>query len=375
MPKPVAVFCVTTPMSIPLFGKRFHLLVEAGIDLHIVVGEPITDSIPELPPEAQAHLVPMTRKISLGRDITALIKMVRLQRRLRPQLVAAATPKASLIGLLAARLTRVQLRVWEVWGAKWDLDTTPTGKLLRQVDRIVARNSTDIVAVSPSLKELLKREKVAEGASRVIGAGSTQGVDFGRFHPRPTPSSRREPTVGFVGRLSKDKGTQDAIEVAQLVRKSIPKLRMRFVGALDPTDPPPLSAIETMRKADWIEVTGWVSDTAPHFQEIDVLVFPSKREGLPNVLLEAAASGVPVVAYASTGTVDVVHNEITGILVKVGDTQTMATRVEQLLSDPDLHSGFAKAAQSRASERFRAQLIQRLWTDFYLELCLPQETN
>ena len=374
MTKPVAVFCVTTPVSIPLFGNRFHLLVEAGIDLHIVVGEAVTGSIPELPTEATLHVVPMTRTINPLGDITALAKMVKLQRSLRPKLVAAATPKASLIGLLAARLNRVPARVWEVWGAKWDRDDSRKGALLRRIDRIVAHSATEIIAVSPSLADLLMREGITSCTPQVLGAGSSKGVDTDRFHPDPSRQPCTPPTLGFVGRISKDKGIDDVLKVAQQLRPSIPELKLLLVGSVDPTDPPSPTTLEVINDADWVEVTGWVTDTAPFFRKMDVLIFPSRREGLPNVLIEAAASGVPVVAYAATGSIDAVRDEATGFLVDVGDTQAIASKAKKLLLDGNHLPALGKAAVRHASEHFRAEPINGLWVDHYLEMPLPDTT-
>ena len=374
MTKPIAVFCVTTPMSIPLFGNRFHLLVEAGIDVHIVVGETVTESIPELPIKATLHVVPMTRSINPLGDLTALAKMIKLQRSLRPRLIAAATPKASLIGLLAARLNRVPVRVWEVWGAKWDRDDSRKGALLRRIDRIVAHSATEIIAVSPSLAELLVLEGITACTPQVLGAGSSKGVDTDRFRPDPSRQPCTPPTIGFVGRISKDKGIDDVVGVAQQLRASIPGLTLLLVGSVDPTDPPSPTTLEVIDNAAWIEVTGWVSDTAPFFRKMDVLIFPSRREGLPNVLIEAAASGVPVVAYAATGSIDAVRDEATGFLVDVGDAQAIASKAEELLLDGNHLSALGKAAVRHASEHFRAELINELWVDHYVEMQLPDTT-
>lgn len=375
MTKPVAVFCITTPMSIPLFGNRFHLLVEAGIDLHIVVGETVTESIPELPTEATLHVVPMTRSINPLGDLTALARMIKLQRRLRPQLVAAATPKASLVGLLAARLNRVPVRVWEVWGAKWDRDDSRTGALLRRIDRIVAHSATEIIAVSPSLADLLMREGITSCTPKVLGAGSSKGVDTDRFHPDPSRQPCTPPTIGFVGRISKDKGIDDVVTVAQQLRGNIPGLNLLLVGSVDPTDPPNPTTLEVINDANWIEVTGWVTDTSHFFRKMDVLMFPSRREGLPNVLIEAAASGVPVVAYAATGSIDAVRDEATGFLVDVGDAQAIVVKAEKLLLDSNRLSAFGKAAVRHASEHFQAQLIGGLWVNYYLEMQVPDATR
>ena len=366
MTKPVALFCVTTPMSIQLFGNRFHLLVEAGVDLHIVVGETVTESIPELPTEATLHVVPMTRSINPLGDLTALAKMIKLQRRLRPQLVAAATPKASLVGLLAARINRVPVRVWEVWGAKWDGRTTIRNQALLRVDQIIARSSTTIAAVSHSLSELLLEQGIVKSQPEIIGHGSTKGIDIEKYRPTSRPDTSREPTIGFVGRISTDKGIETLIAVASSLRETLPELKVLLVGEVDSADPPSDEVMRVIDSASWIKKTGWVSNTAPYYAEMNLLVFPSLREGLPNVVMEAASSGIPVVAYDAVGTRDAVISGVTGYLALKHDRNEILTRARLLLGDPDKRLEMGQEARRFVSENFEAHCVTDLWAHYYL---------
>jgi len=368
MTRPVAVFCVTTPMSIPLFGNRFHLLVEAGIDLHIIVGEPITESIPELPTEAKVHVVPMTRSINPIGDLIALAKMVKLQRRLRPKLVAAATPKASLIGLLAARITRVPARVWEVWGARWDGPPTRITSLLMTIDRFIAGSSTRIVAVSQSLAELLATQRIGTGKPEVVGFGSTKGVDTDIFHPSIDQRSDRRPTIGFVGRLSTDKGIDDVITVARAARDKIPNLCLLLVGQLDRSDPPSPEVVSEIGSETWITCTGWVQDTSEYYRSMDLLLFPSIREGLPNVLLEALASGVPVVAFEVTGVIDVLRSSTNDYLLSPGDLRSMTAATLSLLQGRSRVRNRPSSGRAEIVQRFDRPMVERQWTKYYLGL-------
>ena len=371
MTQPVAIFCVTTPMSIPLFGNRLHLLVEAGIDLNIVVGEPITESIAELPTAAKVHVVPMTRSINLVGDLIALLRMVKLQRKLSPRLVAAATPKASLIGLLAARFNRVPVRVWEVWGAKWDGRKSPRNQALMLADRIIAGSANRIVAVSRSLSELLVEERIVRSQPEVIGNGSTKGVDTLRFCPASPSGEPKNPTIGFVGRISIDKGFETLIEVASALRESIPCLTLLLVGDIDAADPPSAAALRVIDHASWLRTTGWVLDTAPYYSEIDLLLFPSLREGLPNAVLEAASSGIPVVAYDAVGTRDSVVSGETGYLVPKGDREEMLNRTQELMLNPEIRQEMGRLARQFVTSHFDARDLSDLWINYYLRYFMP----
>lgn len=355
-------------MSIRLLGNRLHLLVEAGVDLHVLVGEPILKAIPELPSEVSLHVVPLKRGIDPLNDAAALIKTVRLLRRIRPQLVAAATPKASLITLLAARLNDVPVRVWEVWGAKWDGSRGKATRLLKELDRLIARSATSIASVSPSLADLLLNEGIVKAQPQTFGRGSTKGVDEHLYRPMRTTSSGHKPTLGFVGRISKDKGIDDLVASASSVRTKYPLLELVLVGEVDLADPPPQDTIQEIESASWIRKTGWVESTAPFYKDLDVVVFPSSREGLPNVILEAASCGIPSVAYDAVGTRDALVSGETGFLVPLGNRDELASRILQLLGSINTRREMGLRARGMIEQSFRQSHVEVTWTRYYLRL-------
>lgn len=366
MTEHVAIICVTTPMSIPLFGNRFHLLVEAGVDLHIVVGEPIIEPIAELPTAATVHVVPMTRSINPIGDLTALVRMVKLQRHLRPKLVAAATPKASLIGLLAARLNRVPVRAWEAWGAKWNGRNGFKNQALLRLDRVVAGSATNVAAVSHSLSQLLVEKQIVKQQPEVIGQGSTKGIDLEKYRPTSISDRRHNLTVGFVGRISNDKGVETLIAVSSLLRETLPGIELLLVGEIDSADPPSDELMRVIDSASWIKKTGWIPNTAPYYAEIDLLLFPSLREGLPNVVLEAASSGIPVVAYDAVGTRDAVISGETGYLAPMHDWHELHKRARTLMLDQDKRLEMGRQGRRFVTECFNAHRVTDLWTHYYL---------
>lgn len=368
MNKPVVVFALTTPVSIQLLGNRLHLLVEAGVDLHVLIGEPVVNEIPELPREAIVHVIPLKRGIDPLNDAFALTKTIRLLKRLRPNLVAAATPKASLITMLAARIVGVPVRVWEVWGAKWDGPPNEKKKMLIALDRLIGKSATDVMAVSPSLARLLQREEVVRTEPRIVGSGSTKGVDTEVFRPASPHEHSGSPTLGFVGRISRDKGISDVLELARVLRTHVPSLRLLLVGEVDATDPPLRDDLNAIANEDWIEKTGWIQDTSQYYREMNALIFPSVREGLPNVLLEASASAVPIVAYAATGSVDVIEDRVTGFLVSIGDQEGLRQQALRVLESSTLADQLGTDARVKASSKFEARKVQRLWNENYLSL-------
>jgi len=365
-PKTVLI-AVTAPISLTLFGNRLHLLVEEGIDLHLVTGEPITVPYPEIPQQASLHVVPMKRGIDPVGDAIALHTFIKLIARIQPSLVAAATPKASLIALLAARGKRIPVRIWEVWGARWDSRRGSLAYLLRKLDRLIAKSATQIFAVSDSLAALLVKGGITESRPTVVHHGSSHGVDTRRFFPRSESQADTPLTVGFVGRLSRDKGIEDLYAVLVSLRSRQTDFRMLLVGDVDEADPLPPALRQDIDASDWITLTGWVSDTSSYMREIDIFLFPSSREGLPNVLLEAAASGVPAIAYAATGSVDVIQDNETGLLVPSGDRERFLTAVERLIHEVALRNQMRTTARDLAVHRFNSTDVEKRWNRRYLD--------
>ena len=364
------LIAVTSPISLRLFGNRLHLLVSSGIDLHLVTGEPVSENFPEIPSSATLHVVEMKRNINPYGDLLALKRFAQLTRKIRPAMVAAATPKASLIAIVGARITRVPVRLWEAWGARWDRDTNRLNRILKLADRLVARNSSHIFAVSSSLARLMQESGITEERPRVIRFGSSHGVDTSHYVPNYTKSDDQSLTLGYVGRISQDKGIDDLYCVALELREQWPALRLLLVGEIDTSDPPPSRLVDSLINLPWVHHTGWVNDSAPYYQEMDIFLFPSFREGLPNAVLEADSSGLPVVAYQATGTVDAVEHGVNGLLVPLGDRGNLRDAVIEILNSSELRESFSSQSRLLATSKFDSTKVEAAWTNAYLKLLL-----
>lgn len=356
------VFGLTVPMSLSLLGHRMAALADLGWRVHVVIGEPVP---PEYTPDPRVtvHLIPTSREVSPIADARCLREWTRLLKSLSPTMVIGATPKAAFIAMLAARRAHVPIRVLESWGARWDGDSGPRALLVRQADRLAARCATVTIAVSDSLADLLVSSGVCRQRPTVLGFGGTKGVDLARFTPA-TQERTGPPVVGFVGRLAADKGINDLRTVMELVRTTVPDARLEYAGAQDSADPIDPATSGWLHHDLRNHGVGQVVDVPGYLQGIDVMCFPSHREGLPNAVIEAAACAVPVVAWDVTGVRDAVADGVTGYLVAPGDHAAMAARVLQLLQDPDLRSTMGAAARARAAERFDAVAVQRAFIAF-----------
>ncbi len=352
-----AVVGLTVASSAHLLGARLSLLADDGWEVYLVVGDSI--GLPaDLDSRVEVIQIRMRRSMDPLGDIVSLWRWWRLLRALRPNLVFAATPKAALLAMLSARGAGVPRRVFEVWGARWDRMTGFRATLLRWADRCASTAASCSVAVSPSLATLMVTGAVSRQEPIVMNHWGSRGVDLELFTPAVRTGEDRPPTIGFVGRVAADKGIDFLREVVALVREEIPGVVVRVAGDVDDADPPSEEARVWLASDAAIQSRSFVEDVSAFLQSIDVLVFPSIREGLPNAVIEAAASEVPTVAWRVTGVVDAVIHEETGYLLTFGDTRGMAECVIDLLANPELRIRMGRAARRLARARFNSREVQ-----------------
>jgi glycosyltransferase involved in cell wall biosynthesis len=387
---PDVVFTVTDRVSSIFVGPVAAELHCRGLRVGLITnfhGQPP-------PPAVRGSLswhadLAMRRPPSPIHDLVALVRMTRLLHRARPAVVHASTPKAGLVGVIAGRVAVVPRVVFQVRGLRSEGVTGLNGRIQRFTEQVSLSLAHLVVIDSPSLRQTA----VASGlrvpaAARVIGRGSSIGVDCNRFadirsnevtsldtdadadvdadadDSTDTTGTTGTVTLGFVGRIHTDKGVADLIEVWDELSPRYPHLRMVVVGGADPTDPGSLALEAALASRPGIELAGEVDNVVPWLARMDVLVFASYREGLPNAPLEAQASGIPVVGYAATGTVDAVEHNTGGVLVPVGDRQALTDAVERLVNDPALRQQLGAAGQAFVRTNFDQAVVVAAHADF-----------
>ena len=324
----------------------------------------------------EAMPVSMRRKIAPWSDLLSFIRLCRLLARLRPDITEFSTPKAGLLGNLAARWCGVPVRVYMLRGLRLETLAGLKRRVLLWAERIASACAQHVVCNSRSLRAMALALRLAPLRKlELIGSGSSNGVDIDRFFPAPDvirqrlAIARHTPLIGFVGRLTRDKGIPELIDAFDQVLHSIPSARLLLVGWFDHSDDALSDDLRARILAHpHIVHTGYVEDTAPYYRAMDVMVLPTWREGFPNVVLEAAASEVPVITTISTGSRDAVVPEVTGLLIPAGYPQAIAEALLRLLRDPGDRIRMGRAARAWVIERFVNGRVLGLTVSYYRTL-------
>jgi glycosyltransferase involved in cell wall biosynthesis len=381
-PAPHIVVGITSPQTCMVLTGRLRTLREAGFRVTLVSGPGQLFDRLALREGVERFAVPMNRGITPLKDIVSFVRLWRLLRRLKPDISEFSTPKAGLLGTLAACFAGVPRRVYMLRGLRLETAKGLKRAILLLAERVSASCAHVVLCNSASLRAKALALRVAPAAKlHLLGTGSSNGVDIERFFPGLSDLRDRlnlpanAPVLGFVGRLTEDKGLPDLVDAFDLILKVQPNAYLLAVGWFDDSE----DALDAKLRArienhPRIICTGYMENTAPCYRAMDLLILPTWREGFPNAVLEASATGIPVITTLSTGARDAVVPEVTGLLIPPGYPEEICEAVLKLLRDPERCRRMGAAARSRVIEHFVNGHILGLTAAFYKSLLrLPSD--
>ncbi|MGD0730985.1 MAG: glycosyltransferase family 4 protein [Terracidiphilus sp.] len=377
--QPHIVVGITHPQTCLTLTGHLRALREAGFRVTLVSspGELLERTAAREGVESIA--IPMKREIAPFADLVALARLCRLLLRLRPDVTEFSTPKAGLLGTLGAMLCRVPRRVYMLRGLKLETASGLKRRILLASERVAAACAQVVLCNSESMRaEALALGIASATKLRLLGKGSSNGVDVNRFAPGQSDVRRRlglpaeAPVIGFVGRLTRDKGLPELVEAFDAILEAQPEAHLLLVGWFDAAEDALGAGIRArIESHPRIHCTGFVNDTAPYYRAMDLMVLPTWREGFPNAVLEAAATGLAVVTTECTGSRDSVVPEVSGLLIPPGYPEAISEAVLKLLGSPERRRRMGEAARARVLEHFVDKRVLGMAVALYKSLLQP----
>lgn len=319
----------------------------------------------------------LSRKgVSPWKELRSAIELFRIYRQWRPTLVHHFTIKPNLYGTLSSYLARVPIRIASVTGlgyiwAEKDRKTRLARTFMTSLYRSILRLSTVSIFLNEDDRKLLGRSN-----SRI---GPGEGIDVQRFVPSLLTTDQAKAVrdslgipmdsqvVMYVGRMLWHKGVKEFVASAAAVRRRRDRCRFVLVGPLDSGNPSSIDAavIRSWQEQGMIDYAHERDDIQNVMSIADIVVLPSYREGLPVVLMEAAALGKPLVAADVAGCREIVRDGVNGFLAPVRDAEKLAAAIEKLLVDEELRLRFSAESRKAAEERFAGHLAVTGMLDLY----------
>lgn len=367
-----------SPRFVPFLLPIWEHMHRSGHETHIVCGRDPQAALPRDLAPHQLHFVDIARPIAPALDVVCFSQLLKLFRRLRPDVVHAHGPKAGLLGMLSATVAAVPARIYSIHGLRHETLRGAKLRLVKRLEGLSASLAHRVICVSPSVQSRALAElPIDSSRTTVLCHGSATGVDAHHLYEPQRhqvagatlraalgiPSTA--PVVGYVGRLAFDKGLMELTTAWESLSTAQPRWHLVIVGEADPTDPVDLQALFQMPR---VHVLGHRRELGPIYAALDIVVLPSYREGFPQVLLEAAAMQVPVVATRVTGCVDAVVDGETGVLVYPRDPESLKAGIVDLLSDGARRQSMGEIARARVLRDFPVVPIAHATLDLYQEL-------
>lgn len=361
---------VTVPQSLGFCREVMIKMRAMGYDM-VAVTSPGPE-LDELRDKDGFHCVavPMERHISIVNDLKSLMRMISVFRKEKPQVVHSMTPKAGMICMVAAWLTRVPVRIHTFTGLVWPTATGLKRKILMMTDWLTCACATHIIPEGQGVLNDLKNGGITKKPMKVLGYGNVMGVDMEKFDPSRF-TAKKDPdvfTFVFVGRIVGDKGINELVEAFVKLHDKHKNTRLVLVGKyeheLDPVSDKTRKLIDTN---EGIVACGpkYGDDLLQMYVDADCFVMPSYREGFPNTVLEAGAMGLSSIVTDINGSREIIENEKNGLIVPSKNANALYDAMERMLTDDKAREIMKSNARQIIESRFEKNFVQKCQIEFY----------
>lgn len=321
--------------------------------------------------------VPMARHISPMKDLISLWRLVRAFQKEHPTMVHSMTPKAGLLCMLAAKITKVPVRVHTFTGLVFPTSAGLKRRILMITDAITCRCATHIIPEGEGVKNDLMKYRITCKPMRVLGFGNVRGVDMDFYSRRLEVMAIAEQirdkqrfTFLYIGRVVRDKGINELCEAFQLLVGPY-SAKLVIVGSYeDHLDPVSELSRKLIEEHPHIEYVGSKrgNELLAYYAAADCFVLPSYREGFPNTVLEAGAMGLPCIVTDVNGSNEIIEEGVNGLIIPSKDTNALYDAMVKMMADVTMRSRMTNVARNMVAERFEQSYVRKCLFNFYDEI-------
>lgn len=320
----------------------------------------------------KVHALEMQRQISPVKDFKALLELYRYFKKEKPDIVHSITPKAGLLSMLAAKMAGVPVRMHTFTGLIFPTRTGAMQQLLIRMDRLLCTAATHIYPEGNGVKQDLMKYKITAKPLKVLANGNVNGIDLAWYDPalysgEQNTALRTSLGIGegdfvfiFIGRLVRDKGMNELLAAfTQLYAESAAKnMKLLLVGPLEQElDPVLPETLEKITGHPAVITTGFQPDVRPYLAAAQALVFPSYREGFPNVVLQAGAMGLPAVVTDISGCNEIIVEGKNGWIIPPKDAASLQNAMRRLTETPELYASTKQNARTMITTRYEQSVV------------------
>ena len=312
--------------------------------------------------------VQMERRMSPLKDIVSLVKLVRVFAKEKPDMVHSMTPKAGLLCMVAGWMTGVPVRVHTFTGLVWPTAQGLSRRILMLTDKITCMCATHVVPEGEGVKLDLQR-CITKKEMKVLGYGNVRGINMDEWKRRVGRRDGLMLTFVFVGRIVRDKGVDELVAAFVKLNRIYSNTRLLLVGPyeehLNPVQSGTKFFIDT---CECIEAVGAQKDVRPFYEQSDVLVFPSYREGFPNVVIEAGAMELPSIVTDINGSREIIKDGRNGLIVPARDEQALFEAMKWIVEHDEERNAMAAHARPMIASRYEQGYVRGCLKNYYKEI-------
>jgi glycosyltransferase involved in cell wall biosynthesis len=356
--------------QLAFLNEYFNVIAVSGEDYHllqVIEREKVT-----------TVSISIKREISPVQDVISLVKLYKLFKKEKPLIVHSITPKAGLLSMVAAYFARVPVRIHTFTGLVFPSKTGVMKQLLITMDRILCKCATHIYPEGQGVKHDLIKFKITTKPLKVLANGNINGIDLEYFNPKnilETSLLKLRTSLGietndfvfiFIGRIVADKGINELIAAFSKISKNNNNAKLLLVGPIE-------NLLNPISKASILEIqnnsniisTGYQEEVRDYLALSKALVFPSYREGFPNVVLQSGAMGLPSIVSNINGCNEIIINNYNGIIIPIKNEITIFDAMQLLLEDEMIYHSLQSNARLSIENRYDQQLVWKALLEEY----------